>query len=178
MSSAAGTPPTSIRATGIVECLGLAAVTATVPLDAPGAVAAILDALSARGINTQLLVHVGARDGHAHLLVCVRDCDLRITLAAVSETLPACSTSFERGVAVLAVHGPHFRERPGCAAIATRALAAAGVTVHAISTSVSSVAFVVAAGAVTIAVDALRAAFEVPSGGVVVATDGLSRPAR
>lgn len=167
-----------MKATGIVECLGLAAVRTTVSAEVPGAVSTILDALAARDVNTQLLVQVGGCDGHAHLLFCVQDCDLRAALATVAEALPDCSTSHERGVAVLAVHGPHFRERSGCAAAAARALAAAGVTVHAISTSVSSVAFVVPADAVRTAVPALRAAFEIPSGGVVVAADGISRPAR
>ena len=167
-----------IRATGIVECLGLAAVCTTVSTEVSTAVSTLLDALAAHKINTQLVVQVGGCDGHWHLLFCVQDCDLRTVLAAVSEALPSCSTTYERGVAVLAVHGPHFRERSGCAATATRALAAAGVTVHAISTSISSVAFVVPGEAVKTAVPALRAAFEVPSDGVVVAADGLSRPAR
>ncbi|MGV8042605.1 MAG: ACT domain-containing protein [Thermoanaerobaculaceae bacterium] len=176
--SPATSPRVPIKATGIVECLGLAAVCTTVSTGVSAAVSTVLDALAAHDVNTQLLVQVGGCDGHAHLLFCVQDCDLRSALATVAEALPGCSTSYERGVAVLAVHGPHFRERSGCAATATLALAAAGVTVHAISTSVSSVAFVVPADAVKVAVATLRAAFEVPSGGVVVAADGISRPAR
>lgn len=177
--SAPGAPP--LKGTGIVECRGLVAVRVRLAADQCAVACAVLQALAARQINTQLVVQQGDADGHIHLFFCVQQGDETSTMALLAEVLPpspVATASAQPGVAVLAVHGPHFRERAGCAAAACAALTGAGVAVLAISTSVSSVACVVPVGQLPPAVRALQAAFDVPPSAVMIAADGLSRPAK
>lgn len=176
--SAPGSPP--LKGTGIVECRGLVAIRVRLAAEQYAAAGAVLRALATRQINTQLVVQQGDADGHIHLFFCVQQGDETSTMALLGEALPAspvATASSQPGVAVLAVHGPHFRERAGCAAAACSALTAAGVAVLAISTSVSSVACVVPVGQLPPAVRALQLAFDVPLSAVMIAADGLSRPA-
>ncbi|HNX50593.1 MAG TPA: ACT domain-containing protein [Thermoanaerobaculaceae bacterium] len=177
-SSPPGAQP--LKGTGIIECRGLVAVRVRLAADQCTVACAVLQALATRRINTQLVVQQGDADGHIHVFFCIQQGDEASTMSILAELLsssPGATSSAETGVAVLAVHGPHFRERAGCAAAACSALTGAGVRVLAISTSVSSVACVVPVGSLPVAVRALQAAFDVSPSAVMIAADGLSRPA-
>lgn len=170
----------SFKGTGIVECRGLVAVRVRLGADQCAAACAVLRALATKQLNTQLVVQQNDADGHLHLFFCIEQADEPTAMAMLAELLgssPGATSSAETGVAVLAVHGPHFRERAGCAAAACSALTGEGVKVLAISTSVSSVACVVPVRVLPVAVRALQAAFDVPPSAVMIAADGLSRPA-
>ena len=177
----AATPGTTPKATGILVFRGLAEVGLIAMPDRPGLAGTVLAGLSERGLNTPFVVELTDPNGSSHIALCVRERDLDAALEALDALTPhlhAQRIVKRRGVAVAAVHGPHFRERPGCAAAACEAIAREGVNILAISTSLSSIACMVDAGDLDATVRALKRTFELPDDAVLVAGDGLSRPAR
>ncbi len=175
------TPPGATpKATGILQFRGLAEVGLIAMPDRPGLAGTVLAALSERGLNTPFVVELTDPKGSSHIALCVRERDVDQALAALNGLAPQLHAKeiFERrGVAVAAVHGPHFRERPGCAAAACEAIAREGVNILAISTSLSSIACMVDAADLAATVRSLQRTFELPDDAVLVADDGLSRPA-
>ncbi len=169
------------KATGILQFRGLAEVGLIAMPDRAGLAGTVLAALSERGLNTPFVVELTDPSGTSHIALCVRERDLDAALAALDALGPQLHAQRllkRRGVAVAAVHGPHFRERPGCAAAACAAIAREGVNILAISTSLSSIACMVDAGDLAATVRALQTTFDLPDDAVLVADDGLSRPAR
>jgi aspartokinase len=65
-------------------------------------------------------------------------------------------------VLCLPVHGPHFRERPGLGALMFSTLAAAGIKLLAVSTSISTLSCVIEADRLEAAVQALHETFQIP----------------
>ncbi len=176
--SGAGATP---KATGILEFRDLAEVGLIAMADRPGLAGAVLAALSQRDLNIPFVVELTDPLGSSHIALCVRERDLERALEALAELagkLHAQRVVQRTGVAVAAVHGPHFRERPGCAAAACAAIADEGVNILAISTSLSSIACMVDAGDLEATVRALQRVFELPDDAVLLAGNGLSRPVR
>ena len=174
-------PAPAVKATGILEFRGLAEVGLIAMPDRPGLASAVLAGLSARQINVPFVVELTDPGGTSHIALCVRERDLEAALAVLdglAAQLHAQGIVKRRGVAVAAVHGPHFRERPGCAAAACAALAGEGVNILAISTSLSSIACMVDGSDLAPTVRALQRTFELPDDAVLVAGDGVSRPVR
>jgi len=176
----AGSAP-AVKATGILLFRGLAEVGLIAMPDRPGLASTVLASLSDREINTPFVVELTDLGGTSHIALCVRERDLDQALEVLGELakrLHAQRVVKRRGVAVAAVHGPHFRERPGCAAAACAAIAKEGVNILAISTSLSSIACMVDGADLAATVRALQRTFELPDDAVLVAGDGVSRPAK
>lgn len=171
----------ALRATGILEFRGLAEIGLIAMPDHPGLASTVLASLSERQINTPFVVELTDPGGTSHIALCVRERDLDQALEALAELadrLHAQRVVHRRGVAVAAVHGPHFRERPGCGAAACAAIAKEGVNILAISTSLSSIACMVDGAELAATVRSLQRTFELPNDAVMVADDGLSRPVK
>jgi aspartate kinase len=169
-----------VRATCIQETLRLAKIGVLGTRDRPGLAAAVLDKIGRRGISTQLVVELADLASRSHIVFCVGENDVDAALAAAREAADEVSAEevvVQRGVALVAVQGPHFRDRAGSAAQAFRAIASAGVNILAISTSISSICCLVEERDRAIVINALKVAFDVPDEAVLVAEDGLSRPA-
>ncbi|HVN75342.1 MAG TPA: ACT domain-containing protein [Thermoanaerobaculaceae bacterium] len=169
------------KATGILEFRGLAEIGLIAMPDRPGLAGTVLDCLSKRGLNTPFVVELTDPNGTSHIALCVREPDLEQALEAVgalADQLHAQRVVQRRGVAVAAVHGPHFRERPGCAAAACAAIAGKGVNILAISTSLSSIACMVDAADLAATVRSLQTTFDLPDQAVMVAGEGLTSPVR
>ena len=174
-------PAPAVKATGILQFRNLAEVGLIAMPDRPGLASTVLASLSERAINTPFVVELTDPGGTSHIALCVRERDLELALAVLGElagVVHAQQVVKRRGVAVAAVHGPHFRERPGCAAAACAALAKEGVNILAISTSLSSIACMVDGADLAATVRALQKTFELPDDAVLIAGDGVSRPAR
>jgi len=67
---------------------------------------------------------------------------------------------------MVAIHGPHFAEIPGIIYMMHACLSSEGITVAAISTTVSTSYFVIPAADVVRAMDTLKSVFEIPRGKV------------
>lgn len=172
------TPP---RASGLVLTRGLAKVGVMSAPDRPGVAGAVVGALAERDIAAQFVVETTDLDNRSHIVCCVEERLLPPALRAVE--VVAAAIGAERvvhrgGLAVVSVHGPHFRERPGAAAAAFRAIASAGVNILAISTSLSSISSLVDEGSLEPAVRALAGAFQVPEEAILETSEGLSVPWR
>jgi len=179
MGAASGGP--TPKATGILEFRGLAEIGLIAMPDRPGLAGTVLASLSERGLNTPFVVELTDPNGSSHIALCVSERDLDRALdaiAALADQLHAQRVVQRRGVAVAAVHGPHFRERPGCGAAACAAIAKEGVNILAISTSLSSIACMVDGADLAATVRSLQRTFDLPNDAVLVAGDGLSRPLR
>ncbi len=166
---------------GITLSLDLAKVGVMAVPDRPGVAGTIIGALARREIPVHFIVETSDLSNRSHIVFCVEAKHLTRALEAIDEVAAEIQPEkviHQAGVAMVSVYGPHFRERPGCAAAAFQTLAAAGINILAISTSVSSISCLVAATALAPAVDALARAFEVPESAVLAYADGLSKPFR
>lgn len=172
-------PDMPLKASGLVLTRRLAKVGVMSAPDRPGIAGAVVGALAEQGIAAQFVVETTDLDNRSHIVCCVEERLLEPALAAVEVVARAIGAErvvHRGGLAVVSVHGPHFRERPGCAAAAFRAIASAGVNILAISTSLSSISSLLDEGSLEAAVKALAVAFQVPEDAILETAGGLSVP--
>ncbi len=125
----------------------------------------MLDALGERGLNVQFVVQVIDHEQHDQMVLCVDRGDL--PGAAGGSGSPAARDAARRSepraeVASIAIFGPDFRERPGIAGRMFRTLAARGINILAISTSISTVNCIIALSDLKEAYAAICDQFDVP----------------
>lgn len=129
------------------------------------AAATLLSALGSRGINVQAVVQCrDASDGNS-IALAISHADLsqaRQIVHNVQEEIGAQKIEAVAPVGMVAVHGPHFRDRPAIAGTMFSALAEAGLELLAITTSISTVAGLVAAADLERAVAILEETFLLP----------------
>ncbi|MHB0876782.1 MAG: ACT domain-containing protein [Anaerolineae bacterium] len=133
--------------------------------DRPGIAAAILSSLGERQINVPFVVQCIDLHRHTHVIFCVSRDDAasaREAMERLRHELPAAALVEEPGIAIVAIFGPDFRERPGIAAAMCAALTGVGINILAISTSISTVSCIIDESAVDRAIEALQAAFDLP----------------
>lgn len=181
MSDSGKASASSFKAGGIMQTPRLAKIGVMTSSDRPGIASTVLGALSHSQINVEFIVETADIENRSHLVLCVNEHDLQGALAAIESVRAAILAEkivFQRHVAMLAVYGPHFRDHPGIARLVFAALAASGINILAISTSISTVACLVEDEAVNEAVEALRKAFDVPESAIFTPGGGLSRRTR
>ena len=133
--------------------------------DRPGLAAAIFRVLGNEGLNAQFIVQSIDLNNYSHVQLCVASEDrerARDLMEPVREEVGAEKVIEIGPVAVLAVFGPDFRERPGIASAAFDGLARAGVNILAVSTSISTLACVIHDTDFDRALASLREAFVLP----------------
>ena len=136
--------------------------------DRPGVAGAIFSALGSEGINCPFIVHTFDLSNQDSLALCVAQSQLAAALEvleSVGNTVGAKKVVYTGEVAMIAVFGPHFGERPGVAGVMFSALASVGINILAISTSISSLSCVIEADQLDKATQALQEAFERPRAG-------------
>lgn len=150
---------------GIIQNDQLASISVLAVKDRPGIAAAVLDALGQRGINVQFVVQVIDQSDQAQMVLCVDRVDLQPSLAAIeairADLQPAAVTA-RADVASVAIFGPDFRERPGIAVQMFRSLAAKGVNIFAISTSISTINCIIELPRLHDALRAIHEQFDLP----------------
>ncbi|MGC8874811.1 MAG: ACT domain-containing protein, partial [Chloroflexia bacterium] len=136
-----------IQIGGILQSRDLALI--QVPgLARPGAAASLLRALGERGISAQLVVQCRETGGPYTLAFVVAGAcqeEARAAVEGPAHHAGAREVAVTSPVGMVAVFGPHFRDRPAIAGTMLAALDAAGIEVLAVSTSISTVACVVRA---------------------------------
>jgi aspartate kinase len=133
--------------------------------DRPGIGASIFRALGHVNINAQFIVQCIDLRHRSHVLFCVAEEDASEALARirpVARELEAEDVSEQHHVALMAVFGPDFRERPGLAGRAFGTLAERGINILAISTSISTVSCVIRDEDYGAAEEAIREVFRLP----------------
>jgi len=177
-------PPDSaaqFKASSIMLTLNIATVGIMSLPDRPGIAGLLLGAIGRRSVNAHFVVELTDNTNRSHIVIGVSETDLGEALSAVQDIASRIQFSevvHQRDVVLVSIHGPHFRDRPGCAAEAFAAIAAAGVNILAISTSVSSISCLVEKHNLNTVIKSLQHHFGVSDDGVLVAEDGLARPWR
>lgn len=128
-------------------------------------VAAVLAALGQAGISAQAVVQCHDCAGGSSLAFTVSQGRLAEALPLAERAGKAVGAREVKAiphVALVAVYGPHFSDRPAIAGTMFQALAEAGTELLLITTSISTVAGVVAAAELARAVAVLQEAFLLP----------------
>jgi aspartokinase len=157
--------PEKIKVGGVIQNDHLASISILAVKDRPGIAAAVLDVLGQRSLNVQFVVQMIDQQNHAQMVLCVDRADLQPSLAAIEGLRPELqptAVSANPEVASIAIFGPDFRERPGIAGRMFRALAARGVNILAISTSISTVNCIVDLARLPDALAAIGDQFDLP----------------
>lgn len=154
-----------IKIGGILQNAHLARISVMGVPDRPGTAAALLAAFGQTAINVQYIVQCIDQNNQDYIVLGVDRDDLETALrlaCAVQQELCAATVTFDPQVASLGIFGPDFRERAGIAATMFSALAAVGINIQSISTSISTVSVLIAADRLDEAVAAIQNAFELP----------------
>jgi aspartate kinase len=164
--AAAEAPVTQkIKIGGIIQNDQLASVSVLAVKDRPGIAAAVMDALGQRAINVQFVVQVIDQSQQAQMVLCIDRTDLPASLDAIEEIRPElqpAAVTSRPDVASIAIFGPDFRERPGIAGQMFRTLAAKGVNILAISTSISTVNCIIELSRLHQALAGINEQFDLP----------------
>ena len=153
---------------GIIQKRDLARIGILGIPDRPGVAGAVFSALGKEGINCPFIVHTFDLHNQDSIALCVAQSQLPAALEAiesVSRRLGASRVVHTGQVAMIAVFGPHFGERPGVAGVMFSALASVGINILAISTSISSLSCIIDSNQVAAAEQALQEAFDEPGSG-------------
>lgn len=130
--------------------------------DGPGI---LMSALATEGINVELLAFSLDQEDAANLSLVVAGKDLEhalVVLEGVKLELEARAITYLPDVTVLTLFGPHLREKPKIPGVMFTSLASAGISLQAISTSISSVSCVVLGSQAVLAVATLAENFDLP----------------
>jgi aspartokinase len=133
--------------------------------DRPGVAAGLLSALGEGKLNVQFIVQCIDEQNRDHIVLCVDRDDMDSCNAAIQNIVPTLEAEHvlcDPNAGTIGIFGPDFRWRPGIAATLFQALAAAGINILAISTSISTVMCVISADDLDNAEAAIRANFTVP----------------
>ena len=153
---------------GIIQKRDLARIGILGIPDQPGVAGAVFSALGKEDINCPFIVHTFDLNNQDSIALCVAQSQLTAALKAlksVSKSLGAKRVIHTGQVAMIAVFGPHFGERPGVAGVMFSALASVGINILAISTSISSLSCIIDSSQVEAAEQALQEAFDAPGSG-------------
>ncbi len=154
-----------IKVGGIMASSGLATVSILSLPNRPDVAGTVLHAMGRRNINIEFVVHNLDLEGNGNMIFCIDQKDLEAALGVLEDVKPlieAKGISYHPNVAVISVFGPHFRERPMISGLMFNALGTAGITILAISTSISSCSCLIQADQAEDALRALHETFEAP----------------
>ena len=157
--------PPKFRIGGIIQKRDLASIGIMGIPNRPGVAGAILGALGDKGINCPFIVQLSDAERQDSVVLGVAQSQLEAALdilKATSVRIDAQAMTHGSTVAMLAIFGPHFGERPGIAGAMFTALAAAGINTLSISTSVSTISCLIEDEQLDDAVQVLRETFLPP----------------
>ena len=133
--------------------------------DRPGIAGAVFEALGDALINAQFIVQCVDLQKRSHVILCVGREDMPSAmgiLQKVKDEIQADDLTCCEDVAIISVFGPDFRERPGISGPIFAALAAHGINIRAISTSISTVSCVIDGDKLEKAEEALAERLDLP----------------
>jgi aspartate kinase len=131
--------------------------------DEPGIAARIFSLLGNHGISVELISQTSAKTKHTDISFAVVKIDLGQVVSLfqrIKDSIGAKNISFDRHMAMISVYGSDLGTQSGIAGQIFSALAAKGVNIEMISTSLSSITCVVAEKNSNAALEALNSLFE------------------
>ena len=124
-----------------------------------------LSSLGLKGINIICVTSFVDREDLNNIGFAIKQDDLDVSLGllqSLQEELEARSIEYQRHCSSISIYGPHFSERPAIAGTVFEATGEAGVEIHMIATSFSTVSFLTSENDADAAVAKLRECFLVP----------------
>lgn len=155
----------NIRIGGIMQSTDLGMIGVMSTPDRPGIASAIMDSLGQHGVNVEFIVQCIDLNDLSNIVFCVKETVIEQTLSlleGVRREVGAQRVVVTRGVAIVSIFGPDFRQRPGIAGAMFATLADRGTNILAISTSISTVSCVIVKDHLPKTVQAIRDSFELP----------------
>lgn len=125
----------------------------------------VLSALGHKGINLTCVSSLLDSEGRSNLGFAIGAADLDQTLGllqSLQDELQARSIECQRRCSAISIYGPHFSERPAIAGAVFQATGDAGVEIHMIATSFSTVSFLTNEEQAAVTVLKLQEHFLVP----------------
>jgi len=147
----------------IIHSGNIAKVTLHSVPDEPGIAAGIFSQLGNYGISVELISQTSAKTRETDISFAVVKIDLGQVVSLfqrIKDTVGAKRISFDRDMAMISIYGSDLGTQSGVAGKIFSALAAKGVNIEMISTSLSSITCVVANMKSKAALEALNALFE------------------
>ena len=124
-----------------------------------------LSGLGLKGINITSVTSFIDREGLNNIGIAIKSDDLDQALGilqSLQDELQARSIEYQRHCSSISIYGPHFSERPTIAGTVFEATGEAGVEIHMIATSFSTVSFLTNEKDADAAVTKLHDSFLVP----------------
>jgi aspartokinase len=124
-----------------------------------------LSSLGLNGINIICVTSILDREDLNNIGLAIKEDDLDQALGilqSLKDEIEARSIEYQRHCSSVSIYGPHFSERPAIAGTVFEATGAAGVEIHMIATSFSTVSFLTNEKDADAAVAGLRECFLVP----------------
>src|SRR5512134_925585 len=112
---------TKVKVGGIMARAGLAMVKILCPSTDSDMPAAVLHSAGKQNVNIELVVYCLDDQGMGNMVLCIDRKDLD-RVEKMEMPAGAKSVTYDRGVAMLSVFGPHFRERPAISGLMFSAL--------------------------------------------------------
>ena len=149
---------------GLVEQGNLVMYTVASLSDQPGVAGHVLNILAEAQINLEFITEISYRDNSAVMSFCI-DADYMDTAdKLIHENVEVKSLKISKieYVSILGVYGPHFREKPGIAAIFCSILGESDVNILGISSSISTISCIIDVRDIEKAKTILLSRFELP----------------
>ena len=149
---------------GLVEQGNLVMYTVASLSDQPGVAGHVLNILAEAQINLEFITEISYRDNSAVMSFCI-DADYMDTadkLIHKNVEVKSLKISKIEYVSILGVYGPHFREKPGIAAIFCSILGESDVNILGISSSISTISCIIVVRDIEKAKTILLSRFELP----------------
>lgn len=125
----------------------------------------VFEQLERKGIRIKFLVCHRAMENITYVTFCIERSSLKTTRNTLADLLHTDTPAdIVPEVGMVGIHGPHFDEQPGILEVMHSCLSSRGLTILAISTTVSTSFFVLPVSEVVTAVELLKEAFEIPQG--------------
>jgi aspartate kinase len=156
-----------IKLGGIIEHTDLSLISIENIPDFPGMVGLIFQSLSQWGINVEFIIQCLNRGGKSQVIFCVsrsKSDEVMVVLDEIKGQIGDPDFRINSDIALISIFGPHFRERPGIAGAFFTALSSQGISIMAISTSISTCSCVIPSDDLSAAVKVIGEVFEVPGG--------------
>lgn len=132
---------------------------------APAAYAVLLESLGNAQVSVDFIVHGSDPDGNEWLIFCVGKDNWEKTrriLQNFQADHKVRQISVDQNVASIGIYGPDFRIKPGLAGALMKTIHSAGITIQAVSTSLSTFTILIPEDQVDRALTAIQQGFELP----------------
>jgi len=154
-----------IKIGGIIQTEGMAQIELLGLPERAGLAGKIFKILGEKGINLQFIVQTADRSRREKIVFCLAEDDVEDTTKILEQSQSPLGLEEFRvlsPVEIISIFGPHFRERPSIAGTIFAAFNRAQIEVLAISTSISTLSFVIKKEIRSKVIDTIKDAFDLP----------------